>query len=76
MSGVGVAGVGMSLDHCLARAAEAHAEAEATKLQNVRDRCLRSEAIWREMAARVEQTDAMRRSRDNVSAGPAASAFT
>lgn len=68
MSGEGVSGVGMSIDHCLARAAEAHAEAEATKLKNVRDRCLRSEAVWREMAARVERRDGLRRSRDNVSA--------
>ncbi|MBA2770837.1 MAG: hypothetical protein H0U34_02280, partial [Sphingomonas sp.] len=40
----------------LARAAEAHSEAEEATLDNVRDRCLRSEAAWAEMAARVERT--------------------
>jgi hypothetical protein len=44
----------------LARAAEARAEAEAATLDNVRDRCLRSEAAWSEMAARAARTQKMR----------------
>ena len=44
----------------LARAAEARAQAEAATLDNVRDRCLRSEAAWSEMAARAERTERMR----------------
>ncbi len=44
----------------LARAAEARAAAEETTLANVRDRCLRAEAAWIEMAARADRTQAMR----------------
>ena len=44
----------------LARAAEARAQADAATLDNVRDRCLRSEAAWAEMAARAERTERMR----------------
>jgi hypothetical protein len=44
----------------LARAAEARAEAEAATLDNVRERCLRSEAAWNDMAARAERTEKMR----------------
>lgn len=44
----------------LARAAEARADAEAATLDNVRERCLRSEAAWAEMAARAERTEKMR----------------
>lgn len=44
----------------LARAAEARAEAEAATLDNVRDRCLRSEAAWNAMASRAERTEEMR----------------
>jgi hypothetical protein len=44
----------------LARAEAARADADAATLDNVRDRCLRSEAAWREMAARAERTDRMR----------------
>jgi hypothetical protein len=47
-------------DIYLARADEARAEAAAATLANVRDRCLRAEAAWREMAARAERTDQMR----------------
>jgi hypothetical protein len=45
---------------CLARAAEAAAQANAATLDNVRDRCLRSAAAWNEMAARAERTERMR----------------
>ena len=48
------------LDAYLARAEEARAAAEAATLENVRERCLRSVAAWREMAARVILTDKMR----------------
>ena len=44
----------------LARAAEARADADAATLDNVRDRCLRSEEAWMSMASRVERTDKMR----------------
>ena len=44
----------------LARAAEARRDADATSLDNVRDRCLRSAAAWTEMAERAQRTEAMR----------------
>jgi len=44
----------------LQRAAEARREAEAATLENVRQRCLRSEAAWLDMAARARRTDRMR----------------
>lgn len=44
----------------LARAAEAKQEAEAATLDNVRDRALRSEAAWTDMADRAGRTDKMR----------------
>lgn len=44
----------------LLRAEEARAQAEAATLDNVRERCLRSEAAWMEMAARAERTERMR----------------
>lgn len=44
----------------LARAAEAKIDADAATLANVRDRALRSEAAWADMAARAERTDKMR----------------
>jgi hypothetical protein len=45
---------------CLDRAAMARAEAEAATLPNVRERCLRAEAAWSEMADRAERTEQMR----------------
>jgi hypothetical protein len=47
-------------DYYLARADEARRDADAATLANVRDRCLRSEAAWREMASRAARTDRMR----------------
>ena len=44
----------------LERAEDARTQAEAATLVNVRERCLRAEAAWREMAARMERTDKMR----------------
>lgn len=48
------------LDAYLARAEQARAEADEATLENVRDRCLRAEAAWRDMAARAERTERMR----------------
>lgn len=42
------------------RAAEAKRDAEAATLDNVRDRCLRAEAAWSDMAARAERSEKMR----------------
>ena len=42
-----------SYDFYIARADEAANEANNTPLMNVRERALRSESAWREMAARV-----------------------
>ena len=52
----------MSVQHefYLERAAEARATADAATLDNVRDRWLRSEASWTEMADRRERGDTMR----------------
>ena len=44
----------------LIRAEEARAQADATTLDNVRQRCLRSAEAWNEMAARAERTEQMR----------------
>jgi hypothetical protein len=44
----------------LARAAEARTQADEAMLDNVRDRCLRSEAAWAAMAARAERNEKMR----------------
>lgn len=48
------------LEFYRARAAEAKRDAEAATLDNVRDRCLRAEAAWAEMAARADRGDRMR----------------
>lgn len=49
----------MALTHefYTARADEAAREAEATSLENVRHRALRSEAAWRDMADRARQVE-------------------
>lgn len=44
------------LETCLARAAAAREEAEAATLANVRDRALRAEAAWLQMANRAART--------------------
>jgi len=44
----------------LTRAAEAREAAEAATLDNVRERCLRSEEAWMLMADRAERTEKMR----------------
>ena len=52
----------MSAQHefYLARAKEARATARAATLDNVRERWLRSEATWTEMAVRSQRADKMR----------------
>jgi len=47
-------------DFYLARADECAREAEAAMLDNVRDRCLRSEVAWRAMAERLVSNEAAR----------------
>ena len=42
------------------RADQARAEANAASLANVRDRCLRAEVAWLEMAARAQRTGVIR----------------
>ena len=49
-------------------AAQAHADAEAATLDNVRDRCLRAEAAWVAMAERQERVDRLRADRDGAAA--------
>ncbi len=50
----------VSSDFYLARAADSAREAENATLDNVRDRCRRSEAAWRLMADRLIRSDVMR----------------
>ncbi|WP_106640240.1 hypothetical protein [Allosphingosinicella vermicomposti] len=45
----------MSFEYFQARAAEARRDADAANLANVRERCLRSEAAFLDMAARAER---------------------
>jgi len=45
-------------------AARARADAEAATLDNVRERCLRAEAAWLEMAERQEGVDRARAKRE------------
>ena len=47
-------------EYYMARAAESARDAEAATLDNVRDRCRRSEAAWLTMAGRIAQGEAMR----------------
>lgn len=47
-------------DFYLARAEESARDAANTSLENVRDRCLRSEAAWRSMADRLLRGEEMR----------------
>ena len=48
------------LDLYLERAEDARAQADAATLVNVRERCLRAEEAWRQMAARAQRTETMR----------------
>ncbi len=51
-----------------ARAAEEHDRADASTLDNVRDRCLRAEAAWLAMAIRAERTATLRAGREGGAA--------
>ena len=46
-----------TVEFYLTRAAENAQAAKETDLLNVRERCLRSEAVWRDMAARQGQIE-------------------
>ena len=48
------------LEFYLARAAQARADADSATLDNVRDRCRRSEAAWLLLAERAARTEKMR----------------
>ncbi len=48
------------LQFYVARAEQARADAEAATLDNVRDRCLRSEAAWSLLAERAARTEQKR----------------
>lgn len=61
-------------DLYLLRATEARRDAEEATLANVRERCLRAEAAWLEMAARAERTDRMRVSAERARAAREAAA--
>jgi hypothetical protein len=61
-------------DFYVARAAEARADAEASGLDNVRDRCLRSAAAWDAMAARAHRSDTFRARQEAAKAAAAEAA--
>lgn len=52
--------VSSTSDFYHARAADSAREAREAALENVRDRCLRSEAAWRSMAERLTHAETMR----------------
>jgi hypothetical protein len=62
-------------DFYKARADEARADAEASGLDNVRDRCLRSAAAWDAMAARAHRSDTFRAKQEAAKAAAAAEAL-
>jgi hypothetical protein len=49
-----------NLDFFLARAEQARAEAEQATLAHVRERCLRSEAAWTELANKATRSGRLR----------------
>jgi hypothetical protein len=51
---------GSNLEFFRARAAEAHADAEAATLDHVRERCRRSEAAWSALAHKAERSERLR----------------
>lgn len=55
-------------EHCRDQAERARAEADAATLDNVRERCLRSVAVWEDLAARADRVAAERRARDAATA--------
>jgi hypothetical protein len=61
-------------DFYTARAAEARADADASQLDNVKERCLRSAAAWEAMAARAHRSDTFRAGQEAAKAAAAAAA--
>lgn len=49
-----------TVEFYLARAEESAFAAKQTDLENVRERCLRSEAVWRAMADRLTDVEKMK----------------
>jgi len=49
-----------TLEFYRSRADQCAREADEAKLDNVRDRCLRAQAAWEEMATRAERGQTMR----------------
>jgi hypothetical protein len=54
----------ISFEFATERAQEAALAAETAELDNVRDRALRSEAAWRDMADRARKTEESRAKRE------------
>jgi hypothetical protein len=54
----------ISFEFANERAAEAARDADVAQLDNVRDRALRSEAAWRDMADRARKTEESRAKRE------------
>ena len=54
----------ISYEFATERAAEAAQAAETAELDNVRERALRSEAAWRDMADRARKTEESRAKRE------------
>ena len=54
----------ISYEFATERAEEAARQAESAELHNVRDRALRSEAAWRDMADRARKTEESRAKRE------------
>ena len=54
----------ISFEFANERAAEAARDADIAQLDNVRDRALRSEAAWRDMADRARKTEESRAKRE------------
>jgi hypothetical protein len=54
-----------NLEFLRARAAEAHADAEAATLGHVRERCQRSEAAWEALARKAERSERLREAEAN-----------
>ncbi len=57
-----------SSEFYLACAAQSLRDADASTLNNVRDRCLRSAASWQAMAERAAEIEANRRAREKRAA--------
>lgn len=60
-----------TVEFYLARAEESALAARQTDLENVRERCLRSEAVWRAMAVRLADVEKMkeRNAQDKIQRG-------